>query len=247
MWRVTPLPSEATDGALQDAMRASDVRPLFTHTSYLINLGSLDEALWERSIASLAVELERGQAVGASGVVTHVGTDSFEDVQRARERICAAIADARARSGATVPLLLENSAGAGRQYGADLRDLGALLCAAEEREAGPLGICLDSCHAFAQGYDVRTHSGWIGALDELGDACGRDAVDLVHANDCKFGRGEKRDRHEWIGEGEIGPEGFRAMLGLERLARAPVVLEMPGEPPEKDRVNLERLREMRET
>jgi deoxyribonuclease-4 len=246
-WRVSPLPDEVHD-AFPEALERLELGPVFVHTSYLINLGTDDQALLARSVDALADEFDRAATVGASGLVTHLGTDPLDDRPAAAERIADAVALARERSsepGRTVRLLLENSAGSGRHFGGDVTEVGALLCAIEERSAGPVGVCLDSCHAFAFGYDLRDLSGWEGMLDALERACGASRVELVHANDAMFGLAEKRDRHAWIGDGELGTGCFRALMECERLCETPIVTEMPGERPEKDAINTERLVSMR--
>jgi deoxyribonuclease-4 len=240
MWRSTPL--RADDVSAFGRRRAElGIDPVFVHTSYLINLGSDDEGLWRRSTAALAEELSRAAAVGASGVVTHVGTDPLGDAPRAVERIADAACAARQESASDVPLLLENTAGAGRSFGSTLEELAALLEALEVRDSGPTGICFDTCHAFAAGMDVTGHAGWERLSRDIHLTVGSERVPLVHANDCLYGRGEHRDRHAWIGDGNIGYEGFEAMMTQEWLSDAAVVLEMPGEAPEKDRVNVDRL------
>lgn len=247
-WRAGPLPADAL-GPFAKEMIERDVAPAFVHTSYLINLGSDDTRLRERSVDALAEELRRAAAIGAAGLVTHVGTDVFADRERACEWIADAIAaahEAASDIGAGVALLLENSAGTGRQYGSTAGELGRLLCAVEERRAMPIGICWDTCHAFAAGYSLSSPESWDDALDEIEDACGAGAVRLVHANDCLFARGERRDRHAWIGEGQMGEESFRSMFAVPRLAVAPALVEMPGEVPDKDALNVSRLRKLRD-
>lgn len=246
LWRATKLPDDDV-AAFNEVLAANGIGPVFIHTSYLINLGSDDDALWERSIDSLAEELRRASVVGAS-LVTHVGTDSYGDASLARARIASAIGRARAAASpesAHVSLLLENAAGQGRSYGGQLSDLGALVCAAEDAGGGPAGACLDTCHAFAFGYSFSSPEHWETALDEIEEACGTGRVRLIHANDCKFGQGEKKDRHEWIGEGLMGEESFASMFGISRLQQVPVIVEMPGEAPIKDSENITRLKTLR--
>jgi deoxyribonuclease-4 len=247
MWRAAAL-DEVGVADFNERLAAHDIRPAFAHASYLINLGSADDELYERSIDGLALELSRARDVRAGFVVTHVGTGATGDPERAAERISTACARALAASGSAsdVMLLLENSSGSGRQFGGPMRELGRLVRLVREHDVGPVGTCLDTCHAFAWGADLRTPEGWSDFLDELEGECGPGSVALLHANDAKFPLGSKKDRHAWIDEGEIGVDGFSAMLSETRLAGVPIVVEMPGERPEKDRVNVERLKELRD-
>jgi deoxyribonuclease-4 len=246
MWRTSPLDIEAVT-EFQERLAVHEIGPVFAHTSYLINLGSHDEELYERSVDGLGVELSRALQAGIPFVVTHVGTDPTGDSNEAATRIAEACARAMAAAscGSDVTLLLENSSGSGHHYGGSMGELARLVALVREREVGPVGTCLDTCHAHAYGADVSTPEGWGVLLDELEEGCGRGSVGLLHANDAMFERGSKRDRHAWVGEGEIGVDGFRAMFAEPRLEGVPIVVEMPGEMPEKDRVNIERLKEMR--
>lgn len=239
-------PEEAV--AFVTAMRESGIGPVFTHASYLINAGSTDEDQVEKSRAALADELVRGAQVGAEGVVLHMGTAGGPDASTNAARVADSIAGAfRSAAAACEPprLLLENAAGAGRSFGRDVGELCVALTACIARGVNA-GLCVDTCHGFAAGWDLRDAPGWSRLCDEL-SACGAlGAVALVHANDCKSGLGAHRDRHEWIGDGLIGAGGFLAMFRERRLEGVPVVCEMPGEPPEKDRENVARLRALRD-
>jgi len=221
--------------------------PVFTHTAYLINLATEDDGLRERSIAALADELARGGLLRAAGVVTHVGNDPARDADAAAERVAKAVRaayDIAGQAAHGVRLLLENSAGAGTSFGCSFEELGACIgLTGLPQEC--LGICLDTCHAFAYGMPVDSDEGWAGVVSTIERTCGLDRLGLIHANDCMFERGSKRDRHAWIGDGLIGREGFKAMVQLPELAGVPACTEMPGDPPEKDRTNIERLKSMR--
>ena len=142
-------------------------------------------------------------------------------------------------------LLLENGAGAGSSFGGSFEELGAVFALVDA--AGlDVGLCVDTCHAHAYGHDLSSSDAWTAAIDAIEDTCGRGRLRLLHANDCAFPRGSHRDRHAWIGDGEIGIAGFEAMACQERLAEVSAVMEMPGEAPDKDLVNLSRLRSARD-
>jgi deoxyribonuclease-4 len=242
-----PAPDVAVAAEVRGLAPALGVAPLYTHTAYLINLGSADDALWRRSTDALADELRRGILLGAAGVVTHIGTKPGGDVQLAVARIAEAVETAcgQVGEGSDRLLLLENAAGAGSVFGGAIEDLGALLSALDERGVHP-GLCLDTCHAHAHGYDLSGATGWTETLDLLEELCGRGRLRLIHANDCAFPLGAKRDRHAWIGDGHIGTAGFEAMACEPRLAEVPALMEMPGEEPEKDLENLRRLKSARD-
>lgn len=243
-WAASPLDpayaAEARTLALASGM------PLFTHTAYLINLGSTDAALRSRSIAALADELQRGERLGAAGVVTHIGTDTEGDLERAADRIAEAVAEACRDAGHECGrLLLENTAGAGSAYGGSFEELGALFERLDALEVDA-GLCLDTCHAHAYGHDLTSAEGWTRAIDALERCCGERRLRLLHANDCGFPLGSKRDRHAWIGDGAIGYAGFEAMVCEPWLRDLPAVMEMPGEAPDKDVENLSRLKTARD-
>lgn len=245
-WAAPPIDVDEA-AAFVEACRASGFGSVYTHTAYLLNLSTPDEALRSRSIEALADELERASVIGAAGVVTHIGTDPEGAPVRAAARAADSIRRAFELAGdqAVTRLLIENSAGAGTTFGAEIRALTEVV----EHTGLPaerLGICLDTCHAFAHGYALDSAPGWRGILDEIDALCGLERLGLLHANDCAFPRGSRRDRHAWIGEGGIGFTGFEAMVREPRLQGIDAITEMPGEIPEKDRVNIVRLRTLRE-
>lgn len=270
MWHAKPLEARRGD-ELRMLMRASSIDAFYTHTSYLINISSVDGEMRGKSVLALADELVRAAILGAAGVNTHLGNDAAGDADAAAVRTGAAIAVAVrhageslerlagagafsgfasfAACGASAPcvprLLLEDTAGAGSTFGATVAQLAASV-AASGLDAAALGICLDTCHAWAQGYDVSTAGGWDELLGEVDDACGLERLGLLHANDCKFARGAHKDRHEQLGQGAIGEAGFAAMVADSRLADVDVILEVPGEEPGKDIDNIAFLKRLRD-
>ena len=242
-WHGSPVDPEAAATFVAER-KARAFGPVFTHTAYLINLGTDDQVLRQRSIAALADELVRATLLRADGVVTHLGNDPLDDSDAAALRIAEAIVAAYAlagEAGAASRLLLENTAGAGRSFGSTFEQLGACVSATG---LGPerLGVCFDTCHAFAYGMGVDTATGWRETICQLESHVGVARLGLIHANDCLFERGSKRDRHAWIGDGFIGREGFQAMLDAPEIRDVPAGLEMPGEVPVKDAANIERLK-----
>jgi deoxyribonuclease-4 len=256
-WRAKSMTLQKRE-EIERAREIFDFGPVLTHTAYLINVVTDKQDIYEKSIPSLGDELVRGAILQAAGVNTHLGSvpggDRDEAVLRGARAIERAFAFADEKCATLgiacdTRLILENSAGAGNLFGNTIAELCAVIKetkVARER----LGICIDTCHAWAYGYDVATETGWNEIVDEFKSHKMLDLWQFIHANDCKFARGEKKDRHAWIGEGEIGFEGFRIMLHLGQvhpeLAGIAVLTEMPGDPPDKDIVNIQALKALRD-
>lgn len=247
-WQGRPIDPAAAE-AFRIAREAAGLFRLYTHTAYLINLGSRDSDLWRKSIMALADEISRAALLGATATVTHIGTRFDPDnMERSADRVVEGVWHAVERSGVepgTVRVLLENTAGAGTTFGGSFEELGAIVAALEARGLSDVGLCVDTCHAWAYGIDLSSAEGWDHLLTQIEAACGPAKIGAIHANDCKFGLGSRKDRHEWIGDGEIGADGFRAMVCEPRLRNVTALIEMPGEMPAKDAENLARLRAFR--
>ena len=244
-WNAKPIDLEAA-AAFRARVAETEMGPVLTHTAYLINLGSAEDGLWERSILALADELVRGAALGAAGVVTHLGTTFKTDPARTPERMAEAIDRAWTLAGVPATrLLLENTAAAGSTFGDGADEIGAVL-ARLDTSAGSVGVCLDTCHAHAAGWDLSSAEAWNELLSAFESCCGM-PIEAIHANDCAFGAGMHKDRHAWIGDGTIGYEGFSLMVSEPRLRAITVITEMPGDIPVKDAENLTRLKRLRES
>ncbi len=174
-----------------------------------------------------------------------MGTNRSGDLATGAERIAAGIALALAAAPSGM-LLLENTAGAGSTFGSGPEEIGAVLTLLDAEWRERLGVCLDSCHAHAAGWNLSGSAGWDAFSGGLETCCGPGRVRVVHANDSAFGLGEHRDRHAWVGDGTIGPDGFAALFAQARLSAAAAIVEMSGEVPEKDIVNVSRLKAFRE-
>jgi len=244
-WKASPLNIDGVS-EFQSRLAEYGIGPVFAHTSYLLNFGTEDDVLRERSIRALGEELDRAGEVGAAGVVTHLGTSVQQEPVGSARVAESLIAAVKMRQTATdVELLLEDTAGAGTTFGGDLAVLASVTSQVQEATTYPCGICLDTCHAHAYGYDLTTIDGWMVALAEIEDGGQGVVVRVVHANDAIHPRGSRKDRHAWIGEGQLGLDAFAVMFKQEMLADAAVIIEMPGEAPEKDRENILRLVELR--
>jgi deoxyribonuclease-4 len=231
MWRGGVYREEDV-AAFREAMTASPIDAVLIHAVYLLNCASEDADIREKSLVSLIHSLRAGQAIGAAGVVLHPGSAKHGDVGQAIARAGEAIREALAESEGC-GLHLENTAGAGGTLGRSFDELAALLEAAG-KGASPaagerLGVCLDSCHLLASGYDIRTPQGMTKVLREASGKLGRGRVRSLHLNDSQTPLGSNRDRHANIGRGELGEEGCMAFLSAPGLQRLPCVLETPGE------------------
>ncbi len=247
-WEAAP-PDYHAGSAFLEMRQGAGIRTTFTHTAYLINLATPDEALRTRSTIALADEITRARVLSTDGIATHLGTDPTGEPEAAAERIATAIRTALELAGgdpaSPAKLLLENTAGAGNTYGRTIGELAAVI--ERSQEARPfLGICFDTCHGHASGIDLADDRAWSLLLEEIDDGCGARALQLVHANDSAYPRGSRRDRHAWIGDGMLGIDAFAAMVRHPRLKGLPAVTEMPGQIPHKDRENIRRLELLRD-
>jgi len=223
-----PKVYEGQDAAnFLDVRAASPISFVVIHTSYLINLASAREDFYEKSVTSLLGAVAAADQLGAEAIVTHVGSHQGAGFDVGLARVQAALRRALAESeGSPVRILLENTAGAGGTMGVDFDELGAMIRAADEHPR--LGLCLDTAHVFEAGFDIRTAAGLDETLARLDAACGLERLVMLHLNDSKTPLGSNLDRHENIGEGEIGREGFRAIVNHPALADVPGILEVPG-------------------
>ncbi len=221
MWRPTQYSEEDT-AAFREAMDDSDIDAVLIHAVYLLNCASEDPEIVEKSRTSLIHSLRVGAAIGAAGVVLHPGSAKQGHVGEAIERAGQVIKEALDES-ETCPLHLEDTAGAGGTLGRSFEELAALL---EAAGGGPrLGICLDSCHLLASGYDVRTREGLAQVVEDFDAAVGCDRLGSLHVNDSMTPLGSNRDRHAIMGQGELGEDGCAWFLSEPRFEGLPCVLE----------------------
>jgi deoxyribonuclease-4 len=242
-WAARPLIPE--DVAAFKAERArSGIGPVVVHDSYLINLAAPADELWEKSIAAFAHELERCQTLGIPFIVTHPGahTGSGEETGLAREAVALNRLFEAGVGGDTV-VLLETTAGQGSCLGNRFEHLARLFELVPHH--GRLGVCVDTCHIFAAGYDIRTPEAYAATFAELDRLVGLEHVRCFHLNDSQKDLGSRVDRHAHIGQGCIGPEGFRLLVNDPRFRHAPMILETPkGDAMAEDVENLALLRSM---
>jgi deoxyribonuclease-4 len=243
-WQAKPL-AEADVAAFKANLADTGIGPVVAHDCYLLNLAAPQAATWTRSVEAFRVELDRAERLGIPYLVTHPGShlgageaDGIARVALALNTLHAARPDHR------VQILLETTAGQGSSLGHRFEQLAAILDRVERPER--LGLCLDTCHLFAAGYDIRTAEGYAAVMRELEACLGLARVKAIHLNDSKAGLGSRVDRHEHIGRGHLGLEAFRPLLNDPRLRRVPMILETPKEPDPvtADRANLARLRRL---
>lgn len=224
-WKPTVYSDEQVE-AFHEAMEGSAVKALVIHAVYLLNAASEDPDIRSKTLTSLTASLRAGDRLGAHAVVLHPGSAKTGEVAPAIARAGEVIGEALAESDAC-PLHLENTAGAGGTLGRSFEELAQLLDAAGGDAR--LGVCLDSCHLYASGFDIRTIDGLTQTLDDFDTAVGLGRLGSLHLNDSQTGLGSNRDRHANIGQGELGEEGCAAFLSEPRFASLPVILETPGE------------------
>ncbi len=221
MWRPTAYGEEDFE-AFRAAIASTPIKAVLIHAVYLLNCASEDREVRKKSLASLIQSLRVGAGIGACGVVLHPGSAKSGDVGKAVKRAGAVIARALAET-ERCPLLFEDTAGAGGTLGRSFEELSELLAASGGN--GRLGVCLDSCHLLASGYDIRTTQGLGDTLEEFDRVVGSDRLRALHVNDSLTPLGSNRDRHALLGEGELGKKGCAGFLSEPRFERLPCVLE----------------------
>ncbi len=221
MWRPTAY-TDDDFAEFRAAMRGSGIKAVLIHAVYLLNCASEDREIRQKSRASLIQSLRVGDGIGAHGVVLHPGSAKTGNVKQAIRRAGKVIKEALGESD-RCPLHLEDTAGAGGTLGRSFEELEELLRAADG--GARLGICLDSCHLLASGYDVRSPAAIRQTLDEFDRAVGMDRLRSLHCNDSQTALGSNRDRHAILGQGEFGERGIAAFLSEPRFDRLPCVLE----------------------
>jgi deoxyribonuclease-4 len=240
-WKPT-LYKDADSAKFRELRAGSPIRFVVIHTIYLINLASENEDFYEKSVTSLTGALTAADQLGADAIVTHIGSHQGSGFAAGLERVQQGLRRALAETeGSPVRLLLENTAGAGGTMGVDFRELGQIIDAAGGDPR--LGICVDTAHIFESGVDLRTREGVDEVLRELDEGCGPDRLVMFHLNDSKTPLGSNRDRHENIGDGDLGLDAFRLLVNEPAFKDLPGILEVPGLDGEgPDQENLARLR-----
>ncbi|MGL4420938.1 MAG: deoxyribonuclease IV [Gemmataceae bacterium] len=245
-WSAKPL-AEADQKQFLKESASSGLQFLTAHDSYLINLASPDEVLFQKSLDAFTIEIERAEQLGLTYLVTHPGAHVGSGEAAGLARIVDGLQECLQRTaGVTVRVLLETTAGQGSTLGCKLEHLETILKQTDQWDR--LGVCVDTCHIFAAGYELATESDHASFFDEFDSRIGLSALHLFHLNDSVKGCGSRVDRHAGLGLGKIGLEPFRRIVQDRRFAERPMILETPkeddaGEP--MDPVNLAILRQFR--
>jgi deoxyribonuclease-4 len=226
-WRGRPLPPEEIR-EFRARVEASGIWPVVSHASYLINLASATPALRAQSLDAMGDELDRAEALGLLGVVLHPGCYTAGNEGDGLELIASGLLELlRARRRGKTMILLEHTAGQGTALGATFEQLASII--AKMNDHRRVGVCLDTCHLLASGYDICSPEGYASTFKQFGRLVGFDRLKAFHLNDSKKALGSRVDRHEHIGQGYLGPEPFRRIVNDRRFRGLPMLLETPKE------------------
>lgn len=239
-WQAPPL-LESTIADFRAAREKSHVRYVAAHSSYLINLASPDPLQRNRSVATFLDEMERCRLLGIDALVIHPGSHKGEGVSSGLTTLCRSFEFIGRQHDCGVTILLENTAGQGAALGAQIEELAWVLDRFDYRR---FGICLDTCHAFVAGYDISSSPGYEQMMEQIDRLIGLERLQLFHLNDSKKPLGSRIDRHEHVGQGLIGAEGFRRLMQDKRFVHCPKITETP--PGEKNCHDLENLALLRQ-
>ncbi|MBI2589687.1 deoxyribonuclease IV [Candidatus Berkelbacteria bacterium] len=202
-----------------------NLAPVFIHGMYLVNLATDNQELLEKSVDALVHALTVADQIGSQGVIFHIGSRKGRDADEAIQQVIKAVDEVLHRAQGKSQLIIENTAGQGGVIGSNFEELALIVKGVNSQR---VKVCLDTCHLFAAGYDVRSPETLRKLLKDFDIAVSLERLAVMHANDSKFELGRHRDRHENIGEGEIGLAGFKAMLENPILCKLPWLLEVPG-------------------
>jgi deoxyribonuclease-4 len=245
-WGTARLDDEQI-ALFQERKARSPLSPLFIHGKYLMNLASGDPKIFKTSASTLRSSLNIAGRIGAQGVIFHTGSHKGTGLESVFEQICEAATGVLGETPDETWMIFENSAGQGGTIGSRFSDLGQII----KRIGNPRAkVCVDTCHAFASGYDLSNEAGVLATLEEFDREIGLENLAAIHCNDSKAPLGSGRDLHENIGDGHIGMNGFAAMLAQPSLASTPFLLEVPGYKLNgagkgPDKPNIDRLKELR--
>lgn len=240
-WARKPL-DEKEVVQYRKTLKGSSIKRVAVHLSYLPNPASADTELYEKSILAMGEDYRRAVDLGADYFVVHPGAGGAQSGEEAFGRVAKGINTILAEVQGETVFLLENQAGGGKELAGEIRDLGLIL--GQVKEADRTGICFDTCHAHAAGYDLQTAEGLTKILHEIDDAVGLERLHLLHLNDSLGEKGSHLDRHTHIGEGKIGLAGFRLMVNHPALLGKAGVMETPRSSDQDDLRNLQVIRSL---
>ncbi len=225
-WKARPLELDECE-RFRDNCRKFGIVETVVHDSYLINLGSPDRLLLRNSREGFLEEMVRARHLGVEKLIFHPGSHMGSGIRTGTKRIAESLDWARKEfGGREVIQVLEITAGAGNLLGKSFEELAEIIDTMEDQKS--VGVCFDTCHAYASGYDIKTKKGYEETMQRLDDVIGLDRLKAVHLNDSKGMLGSNKDRHEQIGKGYLGLEPFRSLVNDDRLERVPMILETPA-------------------
>ncbi|MDD4908245.1 MAG: deoxyribonuclease IV [Candidatus Omnitrophota bacterium] len=242
-WRERALGASEISRFNQEKERFK-IKPLSVHVSYLINLASPDPKLYASSIKAYIEDIREAEGLKADYIVTHMGSHKKTGEEAGIERFTAALNKIiKKTADSPVGILLENTAGSGSWLGYRFSHHGRIISGLEDKRR--VGICLDTAHAYAAGYDLAGKNGLEAMLDEIDGAAGLSKLKLVHLNDARDSLGSRHDRHEHIGKGRIGRTGMKRIINHPKLRELPFILETPKTNERSDKANLKNVRSLR--
>jgi len=248
-WNAPPLTEDQIE-RFKRAQRATKMTPVVAHATYLLNFASAEKTLRDKSIRCMIDELQRCEALGVASLIFHPGAHMQSTPKEGMKRVAKSLDSVhKSCSGFRTRVLLETTAGQGTALGWRFEQIAEMIDQAKAPER--LGVCLDTCHLFAAGYDFRIADGYAAMIREMDATFGTDRVECIHTNDSKRELGSRVDRHEHIGKGKIGKSGFRHFVNDPHFRDVPFILETPkgkdGRGSDLDTVNLKRLRALVES
>ncbi len=240
-WSVSEYSTEEGEN-FQELRDEEDQNPYVIHSTYLVNLGTPKDDLFEKSLNCLQSELDAAEKLGVEYLVFHPGAHTGSGRENGIERIAEGIDELDIPENVT--LLLENTAGKGTTLGKSMGELREMIQKADTDDE-KLGVCIDTCHAHAAGYDLASSEGFEDFIQEIKEDIGLDMIKVLHLNDSKDELGSEKDNHQHIGEGNIGEEGFRNVVNADEFEDLPMVLETPTSDGKSYEENLEKILELR--
>ncbi len=240
-WTIKPLDKDDIS-EFKRLREKWDIAPVFVHTNYLINLASSKPDLYEKSIEQFVVDLERTEALGGEYLVTHLGSASGQTPAWMIERVASALNMAMKLHAPNAMILLENTAGERGDIGYELEQVRDVISRLDD--SSHIGMCYDTCHGFAAGYDIRSKKGVDALARMIDETVGLKRLKGMHLNDCLRDFNSRVDRHWHIGEGKIGPDGFQALLHHPAFRDVPKIMETPKETEEDDPRNMKMVKSL---
>ena len=242
-WQAAKL-DKADVEEFKKRRKEAGITPLVVHIPYLINLASPEDRLYEKSIQAYLEDIRRADLLSAEYFVTHLGSHKGKGRDLGIDRFARALDKIIKELKPKVKILLENTSGSGNWLGGDFEDIAEIMTKSHQKDK--LGLCFDTCHAYAAGYDIKNKKGLDETLKKIDKLIGIKKLKLIHINDSKGDLGSHLDRHQHIGKGKIGRDGFKLILHHPKLRDLPYVLETPKEDVKSDPMNLKTVRSIYE-